>query len=154
MSMNRSLLVLLLLSSFTSLLSISLTLLKSRLSDVTEISVSNMLNLHWLWSYRWYLVGVVFIAVPWLMSSLMTAQIAKTLSEGTQTAVVVTLAAAAVGSILFFLQFFVYEVLRGEAIPPFGLNRVWFNIGLMACLSLANSYLALNTVQHLGSLQT
>ena len=29
------------------------------LSDVAEISINNMLNLRWLWSYKWYLAGVI-----------------------------------------------------------------------------------------------
>ena len=127
----------------------SLTLLKSRLSDVTEISLSNMLNLHWLWEYKWYLVGVILIAVPWIISTLMTAQIAKELSQGTQTAVTAALAAALVGSVIGFLQFFAYEMLRNEALPPFGLNRVWINIGLMAGLSFVSSFLAFDTIQRL-----
>jgi len=57
----------------------SLTLLKSRLSDITEISINNMLNLHWLWEYKWYLVGVILIALPWIISTFMIAQIAKEL---------------------------------------------------------------------------
>jgi len=127
----------------------SLTLLKSRLSDITEISISNMLNLHWLWEYKWYLVGVVLIAVPWIVSTFMTAQVAKELSQGTQTAVTAALAAALVGSVIGFLQFFVYQILRSEALPPLGLNRVWINIALIACFSAASSFLAFDTIQRL-----
>ncbi len=108
--MDRPLLFLLLYSLTVQLLSISLTLLKSRLSDITEVSISNMLNLRWLWSYKWYVVGVALIAVPWLVSSFMTAQLAKEFSQGTQTAVVATLAGALIASIFGFLQFFVYQV--------------------------------------------
>lgn len=147
--MDRPLLFLLLYSLTVQLLSISLTLLKSRLSDITEVSISNMLNLRWLWSYKWYVLGVALIAVPWLVSSFMTAQLAKEFSQGTQTAVVATLAGALIASILGFLQFFVYQVLRAEALPPFGLNRVWINIGLMACLSVAGSFLAFDTIARL-----
>jgi len=151
--MSRSILDLLFYSALVGILSMSLMLLKSRLSDITEISISNMLNLHWLWEYKWYLVGVILIAVPWLMSTFMTAQVAKELSHGTQTAVVSALAAALVAAILGFLQFFVYQFLRSEALPPFGLNRVWINIGLMACLSIASSYLAFDTIQRLYFMQ-
>jgi hypothetical protein len=80
----------------------------------------------------------------------MTAQLAKEVSQGTQTAVVATLGGALVGSILGFLQFFVYQVLRAEILPPFGFNRVWINIGLMACLSVVGSFLAFDTIEHLG----
>jgi len=148
--MDRSFLFLLLYSVAVQLLSISLTLLKSRLSDVTEVSVSNMLSVRWLWSYKWYFVAVVLIAVPWLVCTFMTAQLAKELSQGTHTAVVAVLGGALVASVLGFLQFFVYQVMRAEALPPFGLNRVWVNIGLMACLSTASSFLAFDTIQRLG----
>ena len=77
--MARSLLTLLFFSAVVALLSMSLTLLKSRLSDITEISINNMLNLHWLWEYKWYLVGVILIALPWIISTFMIAQIAKEL---------------------------------------------------------------------------
>jgi len=147
--MNRPLLFLLLYSLTVQLLSISLTLLKSRLSDITEVSISNMLSLRWLWSYKWYVVGVVLIAVPWIISTFMTAQLAKEFSQGTQTAIVATLAGAFVASIFGFLQFFVYQVLRAEALPPFGFNRVWINIGLMACLSVTGSFLAFDTIERL-----
>lgn len=50
--MNRPLLFLLLYSLAVQLLSISLTLLKSRLSDITEVSVSNMLTPRWLWGNK------------------------------------------------------------------------------------------------------
>jgi hypothetical protein len=113
-----------------------------------------MLNLHWLWEYKWYLVGVILIAVPWIISTFMTAQIAKELSQGTQTAVTAALAAALVGSVIGFLQFFVYQVLRSEALPPFGLNRVWINIALLACLSAVSSLLAFDTIERLRLLQT
>jgi hypothetical protein len=148
--MNR-LLLLVLICAMVQGLGISLTLLKSRLSDVTEISVQNMLDVHWLWANRLFVVGVVLIAVPWLMGTLMTAQIAKELSQGTQTAVVATLSAAIVGSVLFFVQFFVYQVLRNEAIPPIGLNRVWMNIVLIAAFSMGSSYLAYDTIHRIGS---
>jgi hypothetical protein len=95
------------------------------------------------------LFAVILIAVPWLVSTFMTAQMEKQLSEGTQTAIVAVLGAALVNSVLGFLQFFVYQVLRSESLPPFGANRVWFNIGLMACLSVAGSFLAFDTIQRL-----
>jgi hypothetical protein len=152
--MNRSFLGLLVCSIIVSLLSISLTLLKARLSDVTEISIDNMLNLRWLWSYKWYLAGVILIAIPWIISTLMTAQLAKELSQGTQTASLAALTAALVGAFLGFLQFFVYQILRSEALPPLGLNRVWINIGLMACLSFGSAYMAFDTIQRLQLLQT
>jgi hypothetical protein len=148
--MDRSFLFLLLYSMAVQLLSISLTLLKSHLSDVTEVSVSNMLSIRWLWTYKWYCVAVVLIAVPWLICTFMTAQMAKELSQGTHTAVVAVLGGALTASILGFLQYFVYQILRAEALPPFGFNRVWVNIGLMACLSVATSLLAFDTIQRLG----
>jgi len=148
--MDRSFLFLLLYSVAVQLLSISLTLLKSRLSDVTEVSVSNMLSIRWLWSYKWYFVAVVVIAVPWLICTFMTAQLAKELSQGTHTAVVAVLGGAIIASVLGFLQFFVYQVLRAEALPPFGFNRVWVNIALMACLSVASSSLAFDTIKRLA----
>ena len=147
--MNRPLLFLLLYSLVVQLLSISLTLLKSRLSDITEVSVSNMLDPRWLWGYKWYVAAVILIAVPWLIGTFMTAQLAKDFSQGTQTAVVATLAGTLVASVLGFLQFFVYQVLRAEALPPFGLNRVWINIGLMACLSVSRFFLAFDTIERL-----
>jgi hypothetical protein len=148
--MDRSMLFLLLYSAAVQLLSISLTLLKSRLSDVTEVTVSNMLNVRWLWSYKWYFLAVIVIAVPWLVCTFMTAQLAKELSQGTHTAVVAVLGGALVASVLGFLQFFVYQVVRSEALPPFGFNRVWINVGLMACFSVASSFLAFDTINHLG----
>jgi len=60
--------------------SILLTLLKSRLFDVTEISISNMLNIQWLWIHKWCALAVVVIVVPWLISIFMTAPLAKKLS--------------------------------------------------------------------------
>ena len=106
--MSRSFLALLFFCTVVSALSISLTLLKSRLSDVTQISLSNMLDLRWLWNYKWYVLGVILIAIPWVISTFMTAQVASEMSQGRQTATVATLAMALVGSALGFLQFFVF----------------------------------------------
>lgn len=147
--MSRLLWVLIFYSATVQVLSMCLTLLKSRLSDITEVDVGNMLNIEWLWTYRWYVLGVVFIAIPWLVSTLMTAQLAKELSHGTQTAAIATLAALMVSSVVGFLQFFVFQVLRAEDLPSFGLNRVWINITLFALLSAAGSYLAFDTIQRL-----
>lgn len=136
-------------SALVQALSILLTLLKSRLSDVTEISIRNMLNIQWLWIHKWYALGVVVIAIPWLIGTFMTAQLAKELSQGTRTAVTATLAALLVASMIGFLQFFIFEILRSEVLPPFGLNRVWINIVLFACLSTIGSFLAFDTIQRL-----
>jgi len=135
--------------TLVAVLSTLLTLLKSYLSDVTEVSITNMMNIQWLWIHKWYVLGVVLIAIPWLMSTFMTAQLAKELSQGTQTAVMATLAAWIVSSVIGFLQFFVFQVLRSEALPPFGLNRIWVNIALFAFLSTLSSIVAFDTVQRL-----
>jgi len=135
--------------TLVAVLSTLLTLLKSYLSDVTEVSITNMMNIQWLWIHKWYVLGVVLIAIPWLMSTFMTAQLAKELSQGTQTAVMATLAAWIVSSVIGFLQFFVFQVLRSEALPPFGLNRIWLNIALFAFLSTLSSIVAFDTVQRL-----
>ena len=126
-----------------------LTLLKSRLSDITEVSIDNMLNIQWIWIHRWYVLGVILIAIPWLISTLMTAQVAKEISHGTQTATMAVLAGSMVGSAIGFLQFVVFQVLRSEDLPPFGLNRVWINIVSFACLSALGSFVAFDTMQRL-----
>lgn len=147
--MSRLFWMLMFYSALVQVLSILLTLLKSSLSDVTEVSIANMMNIQWLWVHKWYVLGVVLIAVPWLLCTFMTAQLAKELSQGTQTAVMATLAALMISSVLGFLQFFVFQVLRSEALPAFGLNRIWINIALFACLSLTGSFLAFDTLQRL-----
>lgn len=149
--MNGVFWMLMLCTALVQVLSMLLTLLKSYLSDVTEVSIANMMSIQWLWIHKWYVLGVVLIAVPWLLSTFMTAQFAKELSQGTQTAVMATLAALMISSVLGFLQFFVFQVLRNETLPTFGLNRIWINIALFACLSLAGSFLAFDTIQRLKS---
>ena len=90
--MSRTFWMLVFYTVLVQVLSISLTLLKSRLSDVTGISISNMFNAQWLLAHKWYILGVVLIAVPWLMGTFMTAQLAKELSQGAMTASIATLA--------------------------------------------------------------
>jgi hypothetical protein len=147
--MNRSFWMLIFYSALVQGLSVSLTLLKSRLSDIAEVNIGNMLNIQWLWIHRWYVLGVILMAIPWLISTLMIAQVAKEISHGTQTATMAVLAGSIVASVIGFVQFFVFQVLRSEDLPPFGLNRIWVNIVSFACLSAAGSFVAFDTMQRL-----
>jgi hypothetical protein len=142
--------LLLTVSAIAPTLSVALTLLKASLSDVTEISPQNMLSPQWVWSHKYFLLGVVAIAVPWLMANLYQAQLGKEFSSGTQTASISGLAFAIPSALIYFIQFFIFQLLRSERIPPFGLNRVWIDILLMAGLSFAVAYIgydALLTLQ-------
>jgi len=137
-------------STIVSVLSISLTFVKSGLSDATEISFQKMLSLQWLWQNRLFLIATVLVAIPWLACSFMAAQISKEMTLGSQTASMLTLTPGIIGPVIFFVQFYLFQLYRHEALPTLGFNRFWIDIVLLAVISGGSSYITYDAIMRLG----
>ena len=148
--MNKFVL-LILLTTFLQCLGVILVMLKARLADVSEITIQNMLNIHWLWQQKFIFLAVILLAVPWLGTSFLIAQVSKEMSSGTLTATITTLIPGVIGPIVFIGQFLVFQVLRNEAIPSFGPNRIWMSILALAMIQGASIFLSLDLIRSLGS---
>ena len=144
-----------LLASFAAVtiltMSILFNVVRAYLADKTAISIRNMVNLNWVWHFRFYLALIFVIGIIYLISSMLLTQFSSDMSSGEHTATFTFLVLIAYASLFIPLQIFIYNVWRKESVPPLS-DRFWFyiiSITLLGIIIAVLTYAAINRLQEI-----
>jgi hypothetical protein len=136
------------------ILSILFNIARSFLSDKTTISIKSLLDISWLWEYKYYLAFIFVIGVAYFGSSMLMTQFSSNLSLGRHTATFTFLVFLIWSTLFIPINIFVYNVWRKEAIPELS-DRFWLYVSVIIILNLAVAYFAsqaIDRLQELGQL--
>ena len=143
------------LASFAAITILSLgivfNVVRAFLADETDISLRNMLNLKWIWHFRYYLALIFFIGIIYLISSLLLTQFSSDMSSGEHTATFTFLVLIAYSSLFIPLQIYIYNIWRKESVPPL-CDRFWLfiiSITLLGLIMAVLTYSAINRLQEI-----
>jgi hypothetical protein len=133
-------------------LSILFNVVRAFLSDRTTISVRNLVNLDWIWNYKFYLALIFLIGVAYFTSSMLMTQFSNNLSFGRHTATFTFLIFMLWTTFFIPIHIYIYNIWRKESIPALS-EKFWFYIGVIVLMSFIVaflSYQAIDSLQEVG----
>ena len=133
-------------------LSILFNVVRAFLSDRTTISVRNLVNLDWIWNYKFYLALIFLIGVAYFASSMLMTQFSNNLSFGRHTATFTFLIFMLWTTFFIPIHIYIYNIWRKESIPALS-EKFWIYIGatvLMSFIVAFLSYQAIDSLQEVG----
>ena len=132
-------------------LSILFNVVRAFLSDRTLISVRNVVDLSWVWSYKYYLVLIFLIGVAYFASSMLMTQFSSNLGLGRHTATFTFLIFMLWSTLFIPIQIYSFNIWRKEPVPPL-FDKFWLYVVGIVLLSFAVAFLAYEAIGRLQEL--
>ena len=133
-------------------LSILFNIVRAFLSDKTAISIRNLLDINWLWQYKYHMIIIFLIGLAYFASSMLMTQFSSDLSLGRHTATFTFLIFMLWTTFFIPIHIYIYNIWRKESVPPL-FDRFWLYIGAIVLLSFAVAFLASEAINRLQELR-